>query len=181
MVFPLHRHDSERTISSEGFILPVQSASHTMERLFTLLYSRALGYSQRGIWSVCCGAGGGDGQTMSDGGTLTEERVSLCSPMGPHEGGLRFEIVTRTLLWCFACRSQIKAVKQSQTVNGLPFFSPFLVLMKTQSRPLYRTVLPFTHSPSAFSANHTVISGNFGFSILPDGAVRYWDRTADFC
>lgn len=43
----------------------------------------ALGYSQIGIWSVCCVAGGGDGQAISDEGTVTEEK-SFCMHSWAH-------------------------------------------------------------------------------------------------
>lgn len=86
MVALMHWHNSERTVSFASDIPLGTSFSlfrvhQTYNEAFVGFSEQtpalALGYRQRGIWSVCCVAGGGDGQTISDEGTATEEK-SFC-------------------------------------------------------------------------------------------------------
>lgn len=92
VIFPsivgvLHRLNSERTVSfasnipSKDFILPRQCIRHTMKLCSFSEETQAVsvGYSHRGIWSVCCVAGGGDGQTISEAGAVTGGKNTLCS------------------------------------------------------------------------------------------------------
>lgn len=64
----------------------------------------ALGDRQRGIWSVCCVEGAGDGQTISGEGTESDRRkAGLCSQADMSVD----DALIGTLLFVLACNSQI--------------------------------------------------------------------------